>query len=175
MLTVLYEESDSWHHKSVVEFAVTREYDHKYSFVPGFLCRTYATVYFNSNHVDVTLSENDHYIMIGARFMLCKEIDTIFIISVNGTDYPDMSQPHNMSYFDLETMPDEVRVDLLHCFMDLFRDTCKWVRMYTPQAFSEAKQKYAHELCKSGCALPLHISVLYKIAWYMKPWWFDYF
>lgn len=144
----------------------------------GLLAKTHLTCMSGCNVAKLRYSDNQKCINLVARFIVLEETKTVFIVRVSGFIFRTLS---NYRWFDLQELVTNTELDpdisitweLLHSMNHLFKGEFH-VKLYNQTDFDLMKQEYAERLCASGCTLPFHISVLQHVAWFMRPWWFDF-
>lgn len=132
-----------------------------------------ATASFDSDVIQMNISEEMTETLVYARFLLCHEIDTMFVIRIKGRRwYGDGTS--GVLNFNLDDMIHDVSEDVWHCIKFMFQDVCKHVYFYAQEQFDTCKQQCAESLCQSVSVLPFRGPVTTRISEFMRPKWFDY-
>ena len=172
-MSIVCEETAWWFNRKVIDFSRYRMYNHFCKFVNGFTYNMTATCGFESDVVQMNISEGMTETLVYARLLMCHETKTMYIVRVQGRRWYGgmMGVPLEFTEND---MIDDVREDVWHCFAFMFQDVCLHVRYYDKELFEQDKTAYAKTLCCAASVLPFRGSVLTNIAKYMRPYWFDF-
>lgn len=172
-MTLVFQESKWWFDRKVVDFSRYRMYRHACKFVNGFSYNMTATVGFESDVVQMNISEGMTETLVFVRFLMCHEIDSIFVVRVKGKRWYGgvFGEP---LLFTIKDMIDDVSEDVLNGFKFMFQDVCSNVYMFTQEQFDAKKVDYGTVLCNGVSTLPFSGAIASKISQFMRPKWFDY-
>lgn len=169
-MTTIYEETEWWYQKRVVDFSSYRKYSLSCKFVNDFSFYMTATVPFTSNVIQMNISEGMSEILVFVKFLYCADVNTMFITRIRGNQCNEMG----VSSFGLDDISKDVFDDVMHCLEIMFQDLHAQIILFTRKDFEKRKKEYSMVLCEQVSVLRFPGSIIACISRHMRPSWFDY-